>query len=509
MDSDTDRRLLETEDRQGIDDPLVPAYRTSGPERGIVHVRQSELAKDKSLLRTSKSARSPGFDPLRTLSASNKAPLPGDSYVERKIQFKLMLSEIKNRIKTEQITFNSLASNLHGIESMDDPAAHYILMLVTDQLKDEGLWRDEDKDLTMSEAFPLSQAKTDPRFSSDDSKVIKHGTFLSDAELTHEDLSSPNAEPTNHLGFFSLPALATPMLHNLMRASPRDLYHQIARRMMDTNYFEDRPEDMGLYRACVFASKGVEDEIHFSALMQAGLGERFPHYTFNDFRIERVPLRKRIRELIGEFFTENPAICRCLKKRPEVDKQDPKNIWIRFYQVWESLTSKQREALEAVHMNQDTLTRAEAARKFGITIDSLVSRLRSAIQKFKAEFWELEGISPKRLPRTMLTGALTHNNLWRYQSAAWRATLYKVDLKDNLKVEIEWHKLPKSRNLDWKTVARIKAQIIENCPVPYIHDTEYFDGMRPTIISFGRKPGNLTEGSVTVFDPDEGFRHIE
>ena len=80
--------------------------------------------------------------------------------------------------------------------------------------------------------------------------------------------------------------------------------------------------------------------------------------------------------------------------------------------------------------------------------------------------------------------------------------LRKVDLKTDLKIEIIWNKLPKSRNLDWKTEARIKAEIIENCPVPYFHETEYFDDMKPTIISFGRAPGNF---SGTDIDPDEGL----
>jgi hypothetical protein len=82
-------------------------------------------------------------------------------------------------------------------------------------------------------------------------------------------------------------------------------------------------------------------------------------------------------------------------------------------------------------------------------------------------------------------------------------------LKGDLRAEIEWHKLPKSRNLDWKTEARIKAEIIENCPVPHFHETEYFDGMKPTIMSFGRRPVNLTVEPEALADVDEGFRENE
>jgi len=72
-----------------------------------------------------------------------------------------------------------------------------------------------------------------------------------------------------------------------MRASPKDLYHQVARRMIETHYFQDHPELVDLYRACYFTAKGVEDESHFMALMEAELETAFPHYTFAQYCVER------------------------------------------------------------------------------------------------------------------------------------------------------------------------------------------------------------------------------
>ena len=64
-----------------------------------------------------------------------------------------------------------------------------------------------------------------------------------------------------------------------------------------------------------------------------------------------------------------------------------------------------------------------------------------------------------------------------------------------------------SKNLDWKTVAYIKAQIMENCPVPHILETEYFDGMKPTIMSLGRRPENARDDGEP--DLDAGFRDTD
>lgn len=493
-------------DTEAAADPIVLAYKIGAEKSAAIRIRRSELRGNPDLVEVGKSAQSLGFDPEETLSRPFEKAIPPDIYLQRKIQLKLMAKEIRRRINTEGLTLESLPE-LRDIGSINDPAAHYILTLVTDQLAEEGLWRDEDKDLTMSEAFPLSQSKAETRLKSAYALAHDHGTFLSDADLTFEDVSSeaPQAELPRRAFRLRLPQLATPMLHNLMRANPRDLYHQVARRMIDTNYFEDHEDAKHLYRACFFASKGVEDERHFDVLMAAGLDNIFPHYTFAQYRVEHLQLRKNLRVYIERFFVENPAVKRRLQLRKEPDKRDPKNVWPRFFAVWNELTIKQKDALRCVYMDCPRLSKKVAAEKFGITIDSLISRLRTAIAKFKREFWEFDGMSPRPLARSKLGGHLTHNGLWRYESARVKAQLYGVDLVTQTKKEIEWRKLPRSRKLDWKTVARIKAEIIENCPIPHFHETEYFDGMKPTIISFSRRPGNFKEDAASDFNIEEVF----
>jgi hypothetical protein len=160
-------------------------------------------------------------------------------------------------------------------------------------------------------------------------------------------------------------------------------------------------------------------------------------------------------------------------------------------------------------MNQDRLSKKAAAEKFGITINSLVSRLRVAVLRFKTEFQEFEWMSPKRISRKLLRGGVALNGLWRYQSAAWKSPLFAVDPVTGFKREIEWRKIPRSKNLDWKTVACIKAQIIENCPVPHILETEYFDGMKPAIMSLGRRPESARDDDGGDTDLDAGFRDID
>lgn len=483
-------------------DPVVLAYRVGDHSRHV-RLRRSEVRADPSLVEVGKSAQSIGYDPIESLNREPEDVRPADSYIQRKIQFKLMAKEIRKRIDEKNLSIKSFPE-IHDLKSMNDPVAHYILTLVTDQLIAEGLWRDEDKDLTMTEAFPLSQAANESRIQLTGFDDIQESAIWQDSELTAEEISegaaaAPASAPIH------LPTYAVPILNNLMRASPKDLYHQVARRMIETHYFQDYPELVDLYRACCFASKGVEDESHFLALMEAGLDAAFPHYTFAQFRIERVILRKHLRVLIGNYFAQTPAIQRRLEIVRETSPAEELNVWARFYKVWNGLTTKQREALECVYMNQDRLSKKAAAEKFGITLNSLVSRLRVAVLKFKAEFQEFEWISPKRIPRKLLRGSLALNGLWRYQSAAWRSVLFAVDPVTGFKREIEWRKIPKSKNLDWKTIAYIKAQVMENCPVPNILETEYFDGMKPTIMSLGRRPENARDDDGAL-DLDAGFR---
>lgn len=506
-----DIEFEDTEDLPAIPDeeldPIVLAYRVGARQR-LVQLRRSEVRADPDLVEVGKSALSLGFDPVLSLSREREGLRPADPYVHRKIQLKLMAKEIRKRIELKNLSVKSFPE-IHDLKSMNDPLAHYILTLVTDQLIAEGLWRDEDKDLTMTEAFPLSQAANESRIRLAGFDDIQESSFWQDSDLTTEELGEGSQLSGHGTVPLHLPTYATPILNNLMRASPKDLYHQVARRMIETHYFQDHPELNGLYRACYFNAKGVEGESHFLSLMESGLEKAFPHYTFAQFRIERVMLRKHLRILISGYFSQTPAIQRQLKLVHQ-ETSEAMNVWARFYKVWTSLTAKQHEALEHVYMDQNRLSKKAAAEKIGISINSLISRLRVAVHRFKAEFPEFEWMSRKRLPRKALRGSVTLNGLWRYQSAAWKSALFAVDPMNGLKREIEWRKLPKSKNLDWKTIAHIKAQIMENCPVPHILDTEYFDGMKPTIISLSRRPENGQADDEGVEpDCDAGFRDLD
>lgn len=492
MDPNPEVEPIPTDDFNQDTDPVVLAYRIGeGLSPGqTVRVKRSEISKDPKLFELSSSSKSLGYDPRKSLSTRSKPKRPADPHVKRKIEYELMLKENRKAIN-KGLTLESLPADLK-IESIEDQSAQQILAIVTNQLIEEGLWLDEFKDLTMSEAFPLSQAKVDTKIKVA-SAAMEQGSFLGNDDLTHDDQSANFSLPelSSQLRHARRPAFSSPPINNLMRASPKDLYHQIARRMIDTNYFEDHPQHAQLYPACYFVSRAVEDEEHFNVLLQAGLEHDFPHYTYHTYRLERIKVRRIIRVLIENFFAENPAIKSRLLMRVEPDKKDPKHFWERFHHVWDSLTTKQKQALEFLHFGdrrEKKISKKEVASLLGISIDSLKSRLQTAIRRFKREFWELEGMSPKRIPRRLLKPTVTHNGLWYYQSAAWPATVYRVDPKNNLKVEIANKTLPKDKDLDWKTIARIKAEIIENCPVPHILETEYFDGMKPTIISFGRTP---------------------
>jgi hypothetical protein len=121
-----ERIETQTEDH----DPLVLAYRM-GRSPGVVRVRRSELRKDPNLFEIPKSSQSRGYDPYKTLSQKIISKRAANPYVERKIQFKLMIEDIKKRAKEKGIDFKA-PENLDQIKSLNDHAAQFFLEIVTE-----------------------------------------------------------------------------------------------------------------------------------------------------------------------------------------------------------------------------------------------------------------------------------------------------------------------------------------------------------------------------------------
>ncbi len=178
--------LPEVPDNEELD-PVVLAYRV-GDQRRVVRLRPSEVRADPGLVEVGKTAQSFDYDPIESLNREFEDARPADSYIQRKIRFKLMAKEIRKRIDSKNLSLKSFPE-IHDLKSMNDPVAHYILTLVTDQLISEGLWRDEDKDLTMTEAFPLSQAANESRIRFTGFDDIQESAIWQDSELTVEEIS--------------------------------------------------------------------------------------------------------------------------------------------------------------------------------------------------------------------------------------------------------------------------------------------------------------------------------
>lgn len=493
----TDAKEFLNDDEADPKDPIILAYRLNSQKSkcGPLYVKRSELKNDPDLIPFDNDTFASDFDPEEALSQirQKEVVLDPDSHVYDKIKYKLMLDEVRKHVRSETISLKKMSRDRFDIKSIDEPAAHILLALVTKELKQNGLWIDEYEDLTMTEAFPLAQCQDDPRLKDLPTEDYEYGTFYEEEDLTHQDyeIESDQAEIASKGIHFPKPP--TPMLYNLMRSSPEDLKHQIARRMIDSGYFEENEEDQALFPACFFLSRAVEEEWHFQNLMDQGLELKFPHYTFEAYKVDKIRLQKRIRFFTENFFSQNPRVKRFLKKSKDLEKQNPKKFWKRFNSVWEKLTIKQKNVLTKIYLQETPLTYEEAAEDFKISVDSVRSRIKGAVQRFKKEFPELKGISPKSSPQSELTGAYTLNYLWHYGRASKVAKLFRIDPKTNMKTKLIWNKEPKEKKLDWKALARIKAQIIENCPIPYFHETDYFDGTKPTILSFGRLPGNLVD----------------
>lgn len=309
----------EMSDDAESDDPFVFTHRINGPKinQGTIKVRKSLLATDSSLIPFHKSAISQNFDVKKSVESLEPEPRDANTYIYEKIKYKLMVKDAKRKINVEKITLRDLKSLLGEVKTLNDASVQIILALITDSLKASGHWRDEDKDIVMTQAFPLSQSHSDPRYTGFTKELIEYGTFYDSDEVTPQDVEVDN--PTSEIRksgmvVHSLPVGATPMIHNLMRASPDDLYHQVARRMIDTHFFSDFPEHKTLFAACYFYSLGVVEEWHFDVLMRQGLRLQFFTYKFSTYREERVALRKLMRGFIEDYYASNPVVQRALKR---------------------------------------------------------------------------------------------------------------------------------------------------------------------------------------------------
>ena len=428
--------------------------------------------------------------------ADKKRPPTAPSLLQNKYT-QLRFQDLLNQIEVGDRELEVIPEKFHDMADRFE-VRDLILSLVTRWLKRRGLWKSEQEEICLTDAFPRADFKMDPRFRKLSRNEIENGTFLEEDELTDQDKNhGEGALLTGTSRIYRLPALAEPSINRVLRAPPASLRHQIARRMIDTRYFEDFSEHRHLHASCYLFSKNVDSREHFDDLMTAGLQRIMGHFSFEQYTLDKLKLVRLLDLRICDYFVRLPTVQKALRATYNDDDvhRDARKIWPRFYQVFESLTAKQRNALKKVYMNSATQTYEEAAADFKISIDSLQDRLTAAIQKFETEFPEFCGITPRPLPKVKLQSDLAFNGLWRESSSNHVAPLYRVDLKTGARMEIPPLKARKRDDLTFNDITRIKAAIIETTPIPYFHETFYGDGVYPTILSFGygAKSGGLSD----------------
>lgn len=385
------------------------------------------------------------------------------------------------RKRREKLTF--ISDELRDlVQSHNDIAALYILEGVTIALKEEGLWNEESEEVAVSSIFPMSQLQSNQTYKKINLELLNRGTFLEEDDLTDLDLTPGDKKEIEKGSTIKLPRMSYPAIHNFMRSQPENLRVMIARKLIDSRFFDDFEEYLPLYRSCFLYSRSVDSLTAFENCLSTSLGDYFGHYTYEEYNLDKLKLIRLLNHQIEYFFTQNRMVIKALKTSHNDLKTNPKDIWKRYFEVWDSLTIKQQNALKRIYMAETPETYRNVASKLQITVDSLQSRLKAAIQKFKDEFPELLKLDDKYISKKSLLSDLDLNGLWRKSSAKNKAPVFRIDPITNERTEISNQSKPRKLKLPISEIAYIKALAIEVTPFPLFPETEYFANTKPDFI---------------------------
>lgn len=178
-------------------------------------------------------------------------------------------------------------------------------------------------------------------------------------------------------------------------------------------------------------------------------------------------LHTRLLPFKAGFFLHSPFL-------RHVPKESLKTVWERFNAARDSLTRKQWNALEMVHLEGRGQT--EAAKAMQISLDSFRDRMEGAELKFRKALPELAGLSLSVTFRISRAAPTLYWGLYRRSSAAKVHSLYRV--KNGVREEIP-HRVGKPKKKAKVNENRIKAWAVASSPMPDFLDTEFFLGTKP------------------------------
>lgn len=185
-------------------------------------------------------------------------------------------------------------------------------------------------------------------------------------------------------------------LQNIMAASPADLQAVTLMKLYEQGEFDPHGEEIKATAYLLF--KGLTQKHIIQAV--------FPKYP-----VEKFPtLRKRVFEIYRTHQTKEE---------------------IAFEKFNNSLTPKQRKALELVYMGEERKSLAQAAKQLRISVDTLKNRIEGSVKKLKAAFPEYAALKkPGRAPSNFKTD-LAYDGFYRKSSAALVRPIKRLNLRTN------------------------------------------------------------------------------
>lgn len=407
-----------------------------------------------------------------------------------------------------------------GFES-NPTLTNLLLTAVTEALIHEGLWKDEAEEMALSEAFPASQtnqeralilekqdpievemdfdasismnndsAKEDVEDDEDDNQSEMSGELFFEPEVKEEAHPIEAEESGFSDDFYYYPKLSQPQLHNLMRERPQSLYQRFARTMEESHYFNESLGTKNLLPAACFYARNILDQDAFKHLWHEVYENGRFHVTGKQFHFEEYLedikiLKPKIDTFIGNYFLHFRWLRKAVRTHLESTGDDPEGVtkrqvneylkkyWERYSRAWESLTTKQKNALELIYISDEPTSYSLAAQQLQISKDSFQDRVNGAKKKFIEAFPEFKYLPPT--PATKHEPKLLYGLFWK-DKAEKVSPLFREDQKTKLKFEIEPHPggPVKRKDVD---VVYIQSRAIVASPVPDFCDIELFCGL--------------------------------
>lgn len=479
---DNDLMRLESQDSENVnsnsEDQLLPQHELMSPsQRGLLVSKVPKCLNDPELEKA--------VDDYNALSTEEKRIF--DLKVDKFIR-----NFYKNKGESGQPVNLYFALQSRNPNHYDFQA---YLAQITKKLEEEGLWLEESREMLESEVFlPIEEKDIEldrnlnPKSLTQIYTKKNGGTPLKQlSEIKDHGLEWKESEEFEVLDW---PKVTAPISHNLFRRNPWSIEEKIARLMIEGHFFSEHSEIEKLFPCAYFFSKSIFDRrlfiiAKYKAFENTPYQKRFRTYSFHRYKKDQILLKSIIAEILKTWFMKNNSVMESVNDYAAIQNltnfettRVVKSIWKRFSEAYESLTEKQLEALEAVYLDMPPMTYSDAAEMLKISRDSFQDRIKGAVKKFKQAMPELQFIKASDEVKTPKTKEIMYNGLFRKSNAEKVHTLFRVDPRTNIKVNLPIRKGPPKQK-EKVNPTLIRAWAIVATPIPDFIETDYFLGLYP------------------------------